>query len=203
MKARAAWVLAVALVLPGCINLGLGAGGKKPDMHRHTVDVATGVAQRTRTAPGLAVRPFGARLRYDVRVVRREGAEDFAYLEYERWGDAPADAATDAVREGLAASGAFAFVSSAGDAIAVERFLDGYVLAFDLVKTPTGPWKARFAARLSLSDRAGKMLASGVYDATRDLPGASPEGLGGAMSAAIGDALNRAVKDWDAVAAPK
>jgi len=89
-------------------------------------------------------------------------------------GEPPADAATDAVREGLAASRAFASVVAAGDALAVERFLDGYVLGFDLVKSAAGAWSARFAVRLSLSDKAGKLLHTGVYETTRDLPGASP-----------------------------
>lgn len=189
--------LALPLVLGGCINLGLGGDGKRPDMHRHAVDAAVGVTARpATTSAGLAVRPFGARPRYDVRVLRRDGAEDFAYLEYERWSEAPADAATDAVREGLASSGAFAFVSSATDALDAQEFLDGYVLAFDLVMTPSGPWKARFAARLSLSDKTGKVLHTAVYESTKDLPGASPAGLGPAMSAAIGDVVNRAAADW-------
>ncbi len=194
--ARFGAALAAASLLAGCISL--GGGGKHPDMHRHSVDTAAGVAARPTTAPGLAVRPFGARPRYDVRVVRRDGPEDFSYLEFERWGETPADAATDAVREGLAGGGAFAFVSAAGDALSVDRFLDGYVLAFDLLKTPAGPWKARFAVRLSLSDHAGKMLSTAVYDAARDLPGAAADGLGPAMSAAVGDAVNRALSDWDA-----
>ena len=56
----------------------------------------------------------------------------------------------------------------------------------------------RFVARLSLSDRTGKMLHSAVYAESRDLPGASALDLGPAMSAAIGDAVNHAVAEWDA-----
>jgi ABC-type uncharacterized transport system auxiliary subunit len=195
----AALALAAALAT-GCVNLG---DGKRPDMHRHTVDAAAGVVARPGAAPGLAVRPFGARARYDIRIVRRDAADDFVYLEFDRWGEPPADATTDAVREGLASSRAFVFVANAGDALAVERFLDGYVLGFDLVKTAAGPWTARFAARLSLSDKAGRLLHSAVYEATHELPGASPVGVGPAMSAAIGDAVNRALADWAAAGALK
>ena len=197
---RFAGITIAAVLLGGCITLDVAGNGTMPDLRRHTLDVVAGVAARPRSLPALAVRPFGARSRYDIRVVRREGAEDFSYLEFERWGEVPADTVTDAVREGLATSGAFAFVSASGDALAVDRFLDGYLLAFDLVKTPKGPWKARFGARLSLSDRDGKMLHTAVYEATRDLPGDSPTGLGPAMAAAVGDAVNRALADWTGAA---
>ncbi len=193
--------LAVAALAAGCVNLG---DGKHPDIHRHSVDAAVGVApSKTSTSWGLAVRAFSARSRYDVRVVRRDGPDELTYLEFDRWAEPPADAATDAVREGLATSGAFHSVSSAGDAIDVDRFLDGYVLAFDLVKTPSGPWKARFDARLTVSAKDGRLLHTAVYETTHDLPGASPAGLGPAMSAAVGDAVNRALADWAAAGALK
>jgi ABC-type uncharacterized transport system auxiliary subunit len=199
MNVAARWIGIVAAALAGgCVNLG---DGSHPEIHRHTVDAATGVAARPGGAPGIAVRSWGAGARDDVRVVRRDAADDFVYLEFDRWGEPPADAATDAVREGLAASGAFAFVSAAGDALAVERFLDGYVLGFDHVKSASGPWKARFSVRLSLSDKAGKLLHTAVYETTHDLPGASPVGVGPAMSAAVGDAVNRALADWAAAGA--
>jgi len=190
--------LVAALLLGGCINLGLGNVGGTPDLHRHTLDAAAGVTARPGAAPSLAVRGFGARARFDIRVVRREGADDFSYLEFERWGEVPANAVTDAVREALAASGAFTAVSAAGDALVVERFLDGYLLAFDLVKTPSGPWKARVSVRLVLSDRLGKLLHTAVYTSEHDLPGGAPDGLGPAMSAAVGDAVNHALADWEA-----
>lgn len=193
---RAAALTLFFVLLPGCISVDVAGGGSKPDLHRHTIDAAAGVTQRPRTLPSLAVRPFGARSRYDIRVVRREGADSVAYLEFERWAEPPADAAADAVRESLAASGAFAAVSASVDALRVERSLDGYVLAFELVKTPSGPWRARFAARLSMSDRDGNLLASAVYEGKADLPGEGPAGLGRAMSAAIGEAVNAALNDW-------
>jgi ABC-type uncharacterized transport system auxiliary subunit len=189
--------LAAALVLGGCINLGLGNVGGYPNLHRHTLDTATGVTARPGAAPALAVRGFSSRSRYDIRVVRRGDADDFSYLEFERWGELPASAVTDAVREALAASKAFKSVTSAGDALVVERFLDGYVLAFDLVKTPSGPWKARVSLRLVLSDRLGNLLHTSVYTTEHNLPGSDPVGLGPAMSAAVGDAVNRALADWE------
>jgi ABC-type uncharacterized transport system auxiliary subunit len=188
--------LAAALSLGGCINLGLGNVGGAPELHRHSLDAATGVVVRRGSAPALAVREFGARSRYDLRVVRREGSEGFWYLEFERWGEQPDTAVTDAVREALSASGAFTSVSAAGEALLVERYLDGYLLAFDLVKTPSGPWKAHLGLRLVVSDRAGKLLHTAVYDSMRDLPGDGPDGLGAAMSAAVGDVVNKALADW-------
>lgn len=193
---RASALAATTLLVGGCFSL-LG-DAKHPDMHRHVIDAAAGVVAHAGAAPGLAVRTFSSRSRYDIRVVRRDGADSFTYLEFDRWGEVPVDAATVAVREGLAASGAFASVSSADDALAVERSLDGYLLGFELVKAPSGPWKARFAVRFSLVERGGKLLHSAVYDVSHDLPGSSPEGLGPAMSAAIGDAVNRALADWTA-----
>ncbi len=188
-----------AILAGGCINLGLGGDpADLPEMHRHTLDEATGVTARAGKAPATSVRAFGARARYDIHVVRRDDADDFAYLDFERWGDPPADAVTDAVREALASSGAFTFVCAAGDALAVERHLDGYLLGFDLVPTKSGPWKARFEARLSLSDLNGRLLHSAVYETSRDLPGASPAGLGIAMGAAVGEAVSRALVAWDA-----
>ena len=199
MKASARFTTIVAaLLLGGCINLGLGGSGPMPDLHRHTLDAAAGVAARPGNAPSLAVRTFGSRSRYDIRVVRRDDADGFSYLEFERWGDLPGNALTDAVREGLAGTGAFTSVSSAGDAFVVERFLDGYLLAFELVKTASGPWKARLSVRLVLSDRSGKLLHTAVYTVTHDLPGDGPAGLGPAMSAAVGEVVNHAVADWDA-----
>jgi len=188
--------LVAALVLGGCINLGLGNVGGTPDMHRHTLDTPAAITAQPGAAPALAVRAFGARARYDIRVVRRGDGDDFSYLEFERWGESPASAVTDAVRESLAASKAFTSVTSAGDALVVERFLDGYLLAFDLVKTPSGPWKARISMRLVLSDRLGNLLHTSVYTSEHALPGSAPAGLGPAMSAAVGDAVNRALADW-------
>jgi ABC-type uncharacterized transport system auxiliary subunit len=130
--------------------------------------------------------------------VQRGGADHFVYLEFERWGEQPANAVTDAVREALAGTGSFTAVSAAGDALVADRYLDGYVLAFDLVETPSGPWKARVALRLVLSDRAGKLLHTSVYDASRPLPGRDPAGLGPAMAASVGEAVTKALADWEA-----
>lgn len=190
--------LAVGLVLAlgGCINVGLGGKEEKPEMRRHALDAASGVTARAGSAPSVGVRGFSARSRYDVRVVRRDGEDAFTYLEYDRWAEPPADSVGDAVREALSASRAFSFVGRAADGPDVDRWLDGYVLQFEMLRPAKGPMKAKCALRLTLTDRAGKALASGVFEGSRDLAGDSSAGLGPAMSGALGDVVNRALAEW-------
>jgi ABC-type uncharacterized transport system auxiliary subunit len=205
----AARLAAVVLLVGGCITVGLGSKAETPETHRHLLDAATGVRHQPAPPPAaagvakpltIAVRAFSGRSRYDLRVVRRDGPDAMTFLEFERWAEPPTDAITDAVREALAATGAFRFVSRASDGAEVDRWLDGYLLACDLVRTPSGPWKARCAVRLTLTERVGTSLASSVYESTQPLPGAGTDGLGPAMSAAVGEIVTKALADWESAA---
>src|SRR5262245_32028300 len=138
-----------ALLAAGCVRVGIG-GEAAPALERvHSLgDVTPAKAAGPRTSETLAVMPMRARKRFDERVLREEPDTRVAILETEHWAETPADAATDAVREALARSGAFAAVTTQNSGLASTRTLHGYVLAFHVVRPEKGPWRAVFKARL-------------------------------------------------------
>jgi ABC-type uncharacterized transport system auxiliary subunit len=192
-----------ALVAPAaCVHVGVG-GEAAPTLERvHSLgEVVTSKSAGPRTTETLVVHPMRGRKRFDERVLRQEADQRVAILESEHWAETPQDAATDAIREGLARSGAFAGVSTPQSGLASTRALNGYVLSFHVLRTEKGPWRAVFKARLELVDPAnGALLSAGVYEAAADLPGESLEGLGPAMTRAVGDAVTVALSQWRATA---
>jgi ABC-type uncharacterized transport system auxiliary subunit len=139
------------------------------------------------------------RKRFDERVLREEPDGRVAILESEHWAETPPEAATDALREALARSGAFAAVTTPAAGLASTRALNGYVLAFHVLRQEKGPWRAIFRARLELVDPAnGALLSGGVYEGGADLPHDSLDGLGAAMTRAVGDAVTVAISQWRA-----
>jgi ABC-type uncharacterized transport system auxiliary subunit len=191
-----------ALLAPACIRVGIG-GEAAPALERvHTLgDAAPAKAAGPRTAETLAVMPMRGRKRFDERVLREEPDGRVAILETEHWAESPPDAATDAVRETLARSGAFAAVTTQTAGLASTRALNGYVLSFHVVRPEKGPWRAVFKARLELVDPTnGALLCGGVYEGAADLPHESLDGLGAAMTRAVGDAVAAALAQWRATA---
>lgn len=186
---------AVALGAGGCLSVG---GSGAPAVEKvHALDSAQLTTSQGGGGPALSVRSFSARRRFDDRVVRREPGGGVVMSETERWAESPADAVTDAVREALAQSGSFAGVFPATGGYVAALTLEGYVLACDLVRTPSGPWKALFRVRLDIGNvKTGVLVTSGVFEGLADLPGAASEGLGPAMGTAIGKAMDAAVADW-------
>ena len=197
-------ILAVsfAALLAGaaCIRVGIGGDAAPPLERVHSLgDVTLAKAAGPRTSETLAVQPLRGRKRFDERVLREEQDGRVAILESEHWAETPPDAATDAIREALARSGAFAGVTTQSAGLATTRSLHGYVLAFHVLRPAKGPWRAVFKVRLELVDPAnGALLVGGVYEGAADLPQESLDGLGAAMTRAAGDAVSAALAQWRA-----
>lgn len=191
-----------ALLATACIRVGVG-GDAAPTLERvHSLgEVTAAKSAGPRSTETLVVHPMRGRKRFDERVLRQEQDGRVAILETEHWAETPPDAATDAIREALARSGAFAGVSTPVSGLASTRALNGYVLSFHVLKPEKGPWRAVFKARLELVDPAnGSLLSGGVYEGAADLPGDSLDGLGAAMTRAVGDAVTVALSQWRATA---
>lgn len=187
-----------ALLATACVRVGIG-GEAAPSLERvHSLgEVSFAKATGPRTAETLMVEPMHGRKRFDERVLREEPDGRVAILETEHWAETPPDAATDAIREALGRSGAFVGVTTPSAGLATTRALHGYVLAFHVLRPEKGPWRAVFKARLDLVDPSnGALLSTGVYEGAADLPHESLEGLGAAMTRAIGDAVTVALSQW-------
>jgi len=182
----------------GCISVGLAGDGPAPAMRFHTLEAPTVSRGSTPASKhAVAVSRIDARERHDVRVVERMPDRTVRFLEFDRWADSPDEAVSVALREALAASGIFRRVSDAASAHPVTHTIDGHLLAFELIPSASGPWKAHIAVRLTLGPAlGGDGHHTELYDATRDLPGAGTNGLGEAMSACVGDVLGQAVAAW-------
>lgn len=197
------WVcLALSSCLAGgCVHVGIGGGEEPPAIRFHTLGDAAGeqpAVSAPRSFEGtVALRGFTARGRYEARVVEQGEGDTLRFLEFERWGDEPAESVGIAVRRALERSGAFGGVVGPGSTLDVRYELRGEVLGYDLVRTVEGPYKARFGATFELSLRAsGELLAVRTEWAERPLPGRSAEGLGGAMATAVAEVTGRVVAGW-------
>ena len=179
---RALLLAALAAGSAGCISVGLAGDGTQPEMRFHTLEAPILPKTGDPASPhSVAVARLSARERHDVRVVKRLPDRTVRFLDFERWADSPDEAVSVAIRESLAVSGTFRSVSDAADGHPVTHSLDGHLLAFELIPSESGPWKARLAVRLTLvpvrSDPAqgGEGHHTGRYEATRELPDAGTE----------------------------
>ena len=209
---RAVALSAALAAAAACITVDVG--GKKgetvPGDRFHVLDAADIGARPPAAAappaansrrPVIALRSFRARDRFDKHVLRRDDAGRVTPLDHDLWADEPSQAVTDACREALAACGAYSAAVDTADAHAADVILEGTVLEFSVAMPPaapegTGPSKARFRARLTLSDaRTGAILVTGSYAGDADLPGPTTDGLGPAMGRAVGQALRSLLAD--------
>ena len=195
-------VLLVALGTTSCFGL----GGSPPEIHRHSIGLfeIEKVCEEP-VFPSIAVRNFEGRQRYEARVlVIDESDGTLSYYENERWLEDPRDALTDVVREGLAISGAFEVVGPVTSGFIADYILDGTVLECDVIKTTSGPWRARLALRLDAARvENSEMLNAAVYRAERDLPAADVHGVGRAMTACAKEITENAGRDWLESAPPE
>jgi ABC-type uncharacterized transport system auxiliary subunit len=190
----------VAALLGGCISVGLDGGDEPTSIRFHTLPLSPQPTppRGAVTWDGvLCVRGFAARGRYEARVVERAEGDTLRFLEYERWGDEAAESVGIAVRRALEQNGPFRGVVGSTGHLDSQWELRGEVLEYDLVRTTTGPYRARFQASFELSDRrSGALVSARTLMAERDLPGRSAQGLGSAMSAAIADVAIRLATEW-------
>lgn len=202
-RGRAVLSMALALAaaaLSGCITVDVG-GSKSPDVvdRFHVLDaVAPPPAPQSGRGPALVVRTFRGRDRFSRHVVRREPDGTITSYANDFWADEPVHAVTDAVREALAESGAFASVSDSADGHETPLVLGGQVLDFGVdASKPGAPPSARVRLRLAVSAGAsGAVLHSGVFDASEPLGGEGLAGLGVAESRAVSRALADALAAW-------
>ena len=195
---RSVLALPLALALSGCITVGLAGGDEDRQIRFHTLDGSVVAASvKESSSKVLKVREFEALQRYEPRVVRRTEDQTLEHLEFERWADEPTDAVTIGVWHALATSGLFDGVLRAGSDHAVDLVLDGFIQRYDLVRTASGPWQARFSIRFDLADaRTGKLLNSRTVDVSRELPGPAADGLGRAMGQCVSEAVRVASDRW-------
>ncbi len=196
----AALLIAVAFATPGCLSLG---GGEAPPIRRHSIDLpAVDVVEAETLYEPIVVRQFASRGRYELRVLVQDGPGRVSYLEHDRWVEDPAEALTTVVRETLAASGRFAAVAASTSEMQTDLVLDGALLACDVIRPAGGPWRARMAVRLEVTERStGRMISAMSLESESDLPGASSEGLGAAIGHCIEDIVARAMALWQSGAA--
>ena len=188
----------LALSLPGCLSLG---GDAPPPIRRHSIDLpAISVETPAPVFSPIIVRGLTARGRYEPRVLVEDGPGRVEYLELDRWVEEPGRAVTTVLRETLATSGRFEAVAASTSEMQTDLVLDGSLLAFDVVRRPGQPWRARLALRLEVTKRStGEMVATGAYEAERELSGASTDGLGAAMGECLRDITERAMDEWQAI----
>jgi len=190
--------LLVALLLGGCISVGIGGSEPTPEIRFHVLASPATTARTKELWPiSIAVRGLDVRGRYEVRVVESDGADTLRFREFERWADEPDEALTVAVRESLVAQGNFRAVLSAGSGLRADLELSGQVLAFDMVRPAEGPLRARFVARLVLSDgRSGELKRVVSVRGEQPLAGRDAAGLGTAMAAAVDQAVQELLRNW-------
>lgn len=222
-----AGLLLPLLAAPGCISVKVG-----PDVEAapadvfHTLDAAVlpaGASGPKGALPAIAVRGFRSRDRIEQRVLTRPAEGTVLALEHDFWADDPPAAATEAVREALAASKWCASVSDPSDGHQVELTLDGVLLDLVVVGDLSGsgrgksgtsgaeagasaaPGAAKGApaeilvrVRYTLASAAtGEVVRSSVHEAREALPKPSSlEGLGPAAGRALGRTLAEAAKTW-------
>lgn len=189
---------ALALALAGCIHVDVGGEEEGAPADRfHVIDaIETPPAPKGARAPSLGVRALRGRDRFGRHVVQREADGTVVALDHEYWADEPTTAVTDALREGLAASGAFDWVTDFTEASDTRFVLGGQVLDFSLDASRGAP-AARARLRLTLSEGGtGRVLHSGAFEATEPLPGGSLPGLGAAMSKALSRCARDALAAW-------
>lgn len=201
---RAGALAACGLLAAACISVDVGPKDKTVTSDRfHVLDsVETPPAPKQPSGRSLAVQSLRGRDRFGKHVLRREADGTVVVLDREFWADEPTSSVTDALREALAASGAFAWVSDPTDAVDADLALSGQVLEFALDSAKDGGPAARVRLRLTLADRGGgTVLHSGSFDATEPLPGGALPSLGPAMAKAVSKCLRDAVQAWAAAGA--
>lgn len=201
---RAAMPLVLVLAAgaaPGCIHVGIGGDdAPRPKEIVHTLDRAevtrAPVTKGSEPTAIVAVRTFRTRDRFDRHVVARVDAGTVRSLDFDLWADEPAQAVSEAFREGLVDAGLCAAAPDAADGVVVSAVVDGVIQEFAWDEV-TGA--ARFRARVTLSrGSSGVVVWSGVVEGTEPVPSKTTTGLGPAMARAVGKAIDGAVAAWRA-----
>ncbi len=180
-------------ILAGCLSL----GGEPVVIHRHALDPIPAVIPEPLSGPVLALRALDALARYEQRVVLRRADGRIVFLETERWVEDPADAVRIALRERLLMSGRFRSVIDAAAAFESDYTVEGTLLVCDLVEGADGSRSARLGFRLLLAETlSGRVVHDGAHIAEVELSGDGNDGLGPAMTEALGEAAAAAVNAW-------
>jgi uncharacterized lipoprotein YmbA len=166
-----------------------------PETHHYRLELPVASMERTRIASPCAVAPaslmvddLDVETAYeDVAIVYRESAYRLDRYHYHHWSAPPGQLVSDALRDGLSATGLFDRVGRAfdGDTDALVR---GRVIAIEEVDRSKTRWIGRVELELELVDaRTERRLWSQHFDASRELPRRSPEGLAAAVSDVLAD----------------
>ncbi len=188
-----------AIAAPGCIHVGIGGDdAPRPRDVIHTLDRAevtrAPVTKGSEPTAVVAVRTFRSRDRFDRHVVARVDAGSVRSLDYDLWADEPAQAVSEAFREGLVESGLCAAAPDAADGVVVSAVVDGVIQEFAWDEAAGA---ARFRARITMSrGSSGVVVWSGVVEGTEPIPSKTTAGLGPAMGRAVGKAIDAAVAAW-------
>jgi ABC-type uncharacterized transport system auxiliary subunit len=192
---------AASLVAAGCIQVGPDAPAVPERFHVvEGVDAGgapSEAAPQTAPGPTLAVRGIDAPSRFGRQVLRRRSGGIVVPDPGELWADEPHESVTEAVREALARSGAFASVADASDVRDTALVLSGQLLDFTVDESGAKP-SARASLRLALVDGpTGAVVRTGAWSASEPL-GAGDGGpaIGAAMGRALSRVLRDALADW-------
>jgi ABC-type uncharacterized transport system auxiliary subunit len=143
----------------------------------------------------LGIRDFQAPSTYNDRIVHRPSLHRLEYLEYERWGDLPADMTTAFFLKSFRDAGLFRHVSAAQNVRGLALILDGELLQFEIVED-SGRQRASCSLFLELrsADEDG-ILWSREFTCDEPCVLEDKESVAEAMSRAVGRIFGQAVDE--------
>lgn len=164
-----------------------------PETRQYQLDVrleAVRAAQAQEPRPTLAVDAFSVDAAYDQQpIVYRESAYRVDQYYYQRWAAMPGRLVSDAMRQGLGATGLFQTVLS-GRGARSDAILSGHVAAIEEVDKTRQDWAGHLALELHLRDaRTGDLLWSAQFDREVALKQQNPTGLAAAISQILTDII--------------
>lgn len=181
------WICSMAL--SGCL------GGDYIPVHYFAIR-AQAIEPCGETLPvALGIKDFQASSTYNDRIVHRPSPHRLEYLEYERWGDLPADMTTTVFVKSFRDAGLFRHVSSAQNVRGLALILDGEMLQFEIVED-LGKQRASCSLYLELqsADEDG-ILWSQEFTCDAPCTIEDKESVAEAMSLAIGQIFGQAVDE--------
>lgn len=160
-----------------------------PETRQYQLNVRPDAMQATdEHKPTLAVDVFSVDAAYDQQqIVYRESHFRVDQYYYQRWAAMPGRLVSDAMRQGLGATGLFRTVIS-GRSTPADAILSGHVAAIEEVDRTRRDWAGHLALELHLRDtRTGELLWSAQFDREVALTQQDPTGLAAAMSQILTD----------------
>ncbi|GMW02912.1 MAG: hypothetical protein AMXMBFR84_40480 [Candidatus Hydrogenedentota bacterium] len=181
--------IAVAVLSTGCLTRSYVPTARYALAPQPTVEPGVSTGQ------SLAVRLLIAAQPYNQPIVYRTSDFEVGTFPYAEWAEPPREVVTRALMDALTASGRFSDVGYSLDQTRPNLILSGEVRRFDILRDEE-PWKALCEVRLELRKAIEKELIwQDTLVATKDLTGNDVADAPAAMSSAISEIVNKAVRD--------